>query len=137
MLTAILLAAAFGAAPPSPSSVPPDCLDVSDFKEVEVTLEGRLTREVFPGPPNYQDVRRGDAPEPTYIVGLRSPICLYDGETRHIDSVQIYTTHDLWARLRTARGHSVRIHGQGFGENTGHHHAPLVVDVDEVGVLRR
>jgi hypothetical protein len=136
MMTAILLAAAFGAASASPPPVTAACLDVSDLKDVEVTLEGRVTRHVFAGPPNYEDVGLGDAPEPTYILELRSPLCLYDGEIRQIDRAHLYTTQNLWAPLHAARGHSVRIHGRGFGETTGHHHAPLVVDVDEIVVER-
>jgi len=31
-------------------------------------LEGRLLTITFPGPPNYEDVQKGDTPEPTYVV---------------------------------------------------------------------
>ena len=140
MLTVLLFAAMSPAAPASPS-VPPNCLNLGsgdDLRDVEVTLEGRLTGHIFPGPPNYEDVRHGDAAEPAYILELRTPVCLYDGGVTHSETAHLYTSHDaLWAQLRSGRGHFVRVHGQGFGEITGHHRAPLVVDVDTLTIERR
>src|SRR6187397_2557136 len=46
------------------------CLDLKQ----SLSLEGTLNR-IFAGPPNYEDVRKGDTPEPTYILTLAEPMC--------------------------------------------------------------
>ena len=52
----------------------PACMEVGGTATSRFT--GRLTRPVFPGPPNYEDVRRGDAREPAYILTLDRPACV-------------------------------------------------------------
>src|SRR6516225_253302 len=58
------------------------CLNASanaaciDLKQKDaLSFEGTLNYRIFPGPPNYEDVRKGDTPEPTYILKLGDPIC--------------------------------------------------------------
>lgn len=51
---------------------------------------------MFAGPPNFEDVRKGDAPEPSYILALDSPC----------DAAQRRQDRELkllvWARARHA-----------------------------------
>jgi Domain of unknown function (DUF4431) len=121
----------------------PACIAIPPAGDAAVTLEGRLGRHVFPGPPNYEDVRSGDRPEPTYILTLAAPVCVDDGGEFadpgvRFDRVQLYTGTDaLWPRLRAGIGRRVRIQGQGFAAQTGHHHAPLVVDVAAIRIEGR
>lgn len=56
------LALVFAAAFTSPAAAA--CSDLS--KHPEISASGDLTRPMFAGPPNYEDVRKGDAPEPSY-----------------------------------------------------------------------
>jgi uncharacterized protein DUF4431 len=120
---------------------PPPCLQVGG--DATLTLEGRLSRHIFPGPPNYEDVRRGDEPETTYILTLPAPICIDDGgesadPDRRFDRVHLYTVNEaVWPRLRAGVGQQVRVQGRGFAEQTGHHHAPLVVDVSTIRIEGR
>jgi hypothetical protein len=135
---ALLLLLAAAAAPPAlvPAS-PWRCLDLRDPRR-EVALEGRLTLETFPGPPNYESVRRGDAPERHYILALRRDICIEDGgdfadPEERFRHVQLFSTRRrVAARLAGARGQRVRVRGQGIAANNARHHAPLVVDVREI-----
>jgi hypothetical protein len=53
------------------------------------SFEGKLTHKVFPGPPNYEDVRKGDKPEPSYILQLPKRTCV-SGSDEKIDRVQIF-----------------------------------------------
>ena len=47
-----------------------------DLKQTNVlSFEGTLNYRMFAGPPNYEDVRKGDTPEPTYILTLAELIC--------------------------------------------------------------
>lgn len=41
-----------------------------------VTLKGVLTRRTFPGPPNYESIRKGDRPETYWLIELAQPICV-------------------------------------------------------------
>jgi hypothetical protein len=121
----------------------PACLLLPQAGDRTLMLEGRLSRHVFPGPPNYEDVRRGDRPEPGYILTLPAPICIDDGGEfadpgLRFDRVHLYTGNDaLWPRLRAGVGHRVRVQGHGFPAETGHHRAPLVVDVGVISIEGR
>ena len=132
----MLLAAQLGAI--ATSAPQPACLQVGNMEEVEVALEGRLTVGEFAGPPNYQDVRRGDALERASLIELSQPICVANGGVERIRRVQLFSSRgSIGQRLETARGHRIRIRGEGFGAHTGHHHTPLVVDVRELEILGR
>lgn len=105
------------------------CLDLS--KQPTITASGELTRPMFAGPPNFQDVRKGDTPEPSYILTLDSPFCvsgddfLEDGKT--IDRIQLMDDKGILSKLV---GHSIDVKGNDpFGGHTGHHHAPVLMTV--------
>ena len=55
------------------SNFPSACL--SDEPTV-VKIAGTLTRKSFPGPPNYESVRKGDRAETYWFVELHSPVCV-------------------------------------------------------------
>jgi hypothetical protein len=118
------------------------CIDIAG-EEGGVVLEGRLEKHVYPGPPNYADVRRGDSPEDAYILVLDRSICIEDGgdfadPAERFVRVHLYTTTDAnWRRLRDGVGRRVHVEGSGFAAQTGHHRAPLVVDVNEIRVEGR
>ncbi|MGP0058669.1 MAG: DUF4431 domain-containing protein [Beijerinckiaceae bacterium] len=102
-----------------------------------------LTYKVFPGPPNYQDVRKGDKPEPAYILRLERPICVSGDEfidpDAKIDRIEIFPEYAdtkneaLWKALRNLIGKSVAVEGkEPFGAQTGHHHAPLLLPITRI-----
>jgi hypothetical protein len=49
------------------------CIDLK--QKDTLSFEGTLNYRIYPGPPNYEDVRKGDTPEPTYVLKLDDPIC--------------------------------------------------------------
>ena len=49
------------------------CIDVRQTDRL--SFQGTLSHQIFPGPPNFEDVRKGDAREPAYILTLDAPIC--------------------------------------------------------------
>ena len=115
------------------------CVSVADPR-ARVSVSGRLTLRRFAGPPNYESVAAGDAEERTFIVELPRAACLDDGGSfadpaQRFTAVQVSATRAaLMAALRSAVGRQVRVSGQGFAAQTGHHHAPLVVLADRVTV---
>jgi hypothetical protein len=118
------------------------CLDISG-EETKIALTGRLEERFYPGPPNYEDWRRGDAREGALILTLDRAICIDDGgnladPADRFDRVHLYTSTDAnWPGLRAGIGRRVHVRGSGFGAHTGHHRAPLVVDVSEIRVEGR
>jgi hypothetical protein len=112
------------------------CLDVRQTQPLAFT--GSLSHPVFPGPPNYEDVKKGDKPERPYIIKLDAPICATGDE--FLDSSQAFDTVQLLvddsaknssmlnSRLAQLAGNRVQVTGKsGFGAQTGHHHAPLLM----------
>ena len=84
-----------------------------DLKETNTfSFQGTLSYHIFAGPPNYEDVRKGDAPEATYILKLDEPICATGDDflnpSERIDKVQVYPAdagardndHELDMKLR-------------------------------------
>jgi hypothetical protein len=53
------------------------CIDLKQTSSL--SFEGTLSYRIFTGPPNYEDVRKGDTPEPAYILSLDVPICAKGG----------------------------------------------------------
>jgi len=112
------------------------CLNLVEQSKT-ISLDGTLTHKVFPGPPNYEDVRKGDKPEPTYILQLQKPICAL-GIDGPIDRVQLFPHQDsdghaLWAKLRSLIGKKVSVAGtDAFGSWSGHHHALLLLPITEI-----
>ncbi|MBR0776940.1 DUF4431 domain-containing protein [Bradyrhizobium diazoefficiens] len=135
---AMLLAAAMSLhAGPARSA----CLDVG--KDNPVSFVGTLTFRIFGGPPYNGGVTKGDTPEPAYILKLDRPICATGDEfvdpATSIDSVQVYPEWNqagsdaVAERLRRLVGMRVRVEGKSpFGAHTGHHHAPLLLQINRV-----
>ena len=122
------------------SSAKAACMDVSAGSP-QVILVGNVSKQVFPGPPNYESVANGDMPEQAWILLLDAPICIDDkGEfaepALQFDTAQVYSTLDpINAQLSRLVGARVRIIGHGFASHTGHHHAPLVVELTQISKL--
>ena len=116
---------------------PAGCLKFDWSGPVEV--RGLLSVRVFPGPPNYESVAHGDAPERTYLMKLPKPICVDDGANGFadpsvkFDMVHVTVANDgLWSKLRAGLGKNVLVTGEGHPAFTGHHREPLVVIASEV-----
>jgi hypothetical protein len=122
------------------SSANAACIDVKQTKSV--SFEGTLSYNIFPGQPNYEDVRKGDAPEPTYLPKLDAPICATgDDFLNRLDKIQVYPADSgvagrfLSIDLRRLAGKRVVVEGNSaFGAHTGHHHAPLLLPITNVAV---
>jgi len=110
-----------------------------------LSFEGALSYRIFAGPPNYEDVRKGDTPEPAYILSLGAPICATGDEFidpgKSFDKIQIYPAesngsgHALWRDLRQLAGKRVSVEGKSaFGAHDGHHHAPLLLPITAVAI---
>lgn len=73
-------------------------------------------------------------PQSAFILTLKTPACLdsddADMRVKQTLRVHIYSTREtVHAQIRQRVGKSVRVRGKPFGAHTGHHHAPIVMDV--------
>jgi len=98
-----------------------------------VAITGRLERRTYPGPPNYESVKTGDAAETGFYLVLAAPICSQPGATaggkRNVRLVQLVLDQRGYDSLRPRLGKSVTLRGTMFEAITGHHHAPLLLDL--------
>lgn len=135
------LAIAFLAATTSVSGVsaqPRTCMDLRK-PDAKVSVSGRLTVQIFAGPPNYESIAKGDAEEKVLILELPDRMCANDGEfiddNTKFDRVHVSSnTPALLDVLNAAVGRRVTVRGEAFGAHTAHHHAPLVLFAKEVTV---
>lgn len=101
---------------------------VADRPGAEV--EGVLARGMF--------TDAAGRPEQALILTLAAPVCLTGGEeTDNVPAsrtIHIFSTDDEIARrIQRFVDSTVRVRGAVFGAITAHHHAPIVMDVREIG----
>jgi hypothetical protein len=128
-----LLAISLGLVGPALIAVPTQaaCLKANADHQV---AEGRLTSVTF-SVPDY------NLKEQAYILKLSAPACL-DGEdfdkVENTDRIHVFSMDAaVRKRLRGFVGKLVRVDGSAFGEQTMHHHAPIVMIVTAIEALRK
>ena len=104
-----------------------------------------MNYRIFAGPPNYEDVRKGDTSEPTYILMLAEPICASGDE--FVDPRDKFSQFRFFPSPRTKRPRRCRETFDGwvgkrvvvevaspFGAHTGHHHAPPMLPITRIAI---
>jgi hypothetical protein len=105
------------------------CYDVS--RGEPKTLRGVLRYVIFPGSPSFQDVQKGDMPEPGYVLQLAHPICIagddFADPDQSFSEVQIVPTDATAGRMIHLADSAVDVAVvDPMAAETGHHHRPLV-----------
>jgi hypothetical protein len=126
-----------------------DCAFASNqvvyFEPNIVKLEGNVRMLTFPGQPNYESIKHGDAEETDAYLILSKPIdiALYDatdiGNNAAVKNVKfiqlVVDREDDWKQIK--EGNNVRIEGILFSALTGHHHARVLLRVNIVNVITK
>ena len=107
----------------------------SSYEPALTQLSGKLVRKVFPGPPSYESVQKGDEAEVVWLVKLDSPLCVkadivqpdLNPEHKNVRLVQLVLDGALLDRAKSLRGKYVVASGSLFGAHTGHHRTPLLL----------
>ncbi|MCC0033996.1 MAG: hypothetical protein H6887_01865 [Hoeflea sp.] len=121
---------------PAPAAQAAGCFDVSAGEPAR--LEGELSFRIFAGPPNFEDVQKGDSPEPGYVLTLPQPICLtgdadFTDPSYLFDEVQLVETEATAKAMRELRNRTVSVGlVNPMPAMTGHHHRPLVAWVSAI-----
>ena len=106
-----------------------------------VTLRGMLRSHVFPGPPNYESIKRGDRKERAIILMLAAPTCttsndppqgLDDPETDIREMQLVVTKSAHWKIVEWRLGKRVVVTGTLFHAHTGHHRTKVLIDVTNI-----
>lgn len=105
----------------------------------DVRLSGTIRRQTFPGPPNYEDISLGDAPETYWIIELGAPVDVIgiDGDSlavteRDIRSVQLVfgvSSKQSYSDYDGLVGKRVVVAGELFHGHTGHHKTEILISV--------
>jgi hypothetical protein len=109
-----------------------ECLS---YEPVEVTLTGKTSLKVFPGPPNYESVKQGDRPEPAWLLHLAKPICIKadpkNGDNlamQNVSVIHLVLRDKQFKQHRNLRKKgAVKFTGRLFHSFTGHHHADVLM----------
>lgn len=107
------------------------------YEPETVSITGKLHRQTFPGPPNYESVAGGDAPETGFYLTLDTAICTV-ADAAHdqaafasVKEIQLVLNDKLYKKLRPKLGTSIRLRGQLFAGFTGHHHTDVLLQVSD------
>ena len=107
------------------------------FEPSTVRITGVLKRRTYPGPPNYESISRGDQPETGYYLSLPRPLCVQSAGSdstvnqrrANVRLVQLLLDSAAYAQLRPRLGRTVTLSGTLSSAVTGHHHAPVLLQV--------
>src|SRR2546425_9707677 len=137
MLSSLVIFIAAGA----PTRAPPDVADSCyHYRPASVSLSGRLLQRTLPGPPNYQNIARGDRPQVVDLLILDAPICTiadykdspntdaFQGQ----DTIQVRRTESTWREVHRLSGHRVVVKGTLAEWALGPDRTPVVIDPTEV-----
>lgn len=105
------------------------------YEPTKVVIRGTLIRQTYPGPPNFESVANGDAPETGYYLKLAKALCT---EARPDEEASSYTNQRLiqlalspeqYAQMKPRLGQTVHVRGTLFESMTGHHHTSVLMNV--------
>ena len=107
--------------------------DCATFRGSELDFTGRLVALTFPGPPNYESIVSGDAPETHWYLQLPKAECW--SEFNHQLFYQLLLSAEDFDKYRSLLGSEVRVRGTLEEAISGHHHTPLVMTVKSLAKL--
>ncbi len=107
--------------------------DCATFRDAELDFTGRLVALTFPGPPNYESIVNGDAPETHWYLQLPRAACW--SEFDHQLFYQLLLSAEDFDRYRGFLGSEVHVRGTLEEAVSGHHHTPLVMTVKSLTKL--
>lgn len=95
-------------------------------------LSGILVEGIYPGPPEYESVERGDAAYTALLLHLTTPICVSEGfepgepAIESTELVQLACSPKRISRLKS--GERITVSGTLFSAHTGYHVTPALLD---------
>ena len=108
-----------------------------EYEPVVVSVTGTVVRETHPGPPNYEDITKGDKPETIWVLKLGKSICVNQGSELNeaendIREIQLVLKPEQYNQYHHLLGQMVSVSGTLFHSHTGHHHKRLLLTTNEI-----
>ena len=108
-----------------------------------IAIQGNLSRETFPGPPNYESIEKGDHPETYWVLGVNEPVCARGEDMENGDlymsaetqRLQLVMTGVQYNEFKSMMGCWVKVSGEVFIGHTGHHNTPVLLDLTRCGEI--
>ncbi len=106
-----------------------------------VELSGKLWREAFPGPPNYESIENGDQPQVVWILTTEEAFC---GNAMSFETEQLYRIDGELTRFQLVLNQeqyeanqslvfeNIKVSGIAFAGHTGHHHTSMLINVERL-----
>ena len=112
--------------------------DCHEYEGDAVSLLGTIRIEIFPGPPAFLSVHRGDRPEYELVLELDEPFCIHAEPEREegplpgierVEKVQALMPIDLplEAELLGRLGEEVWLHGKLVPPSDRYHYLPVLI----------
>src|SRR5574343_688180 len=106
------------------------------YEPAVTAVSGQLVRKTFAGPPNYESIKDGDRPETGFYLTLSKPVCAVETGGRDnndalqgVTLIQLILNQQGYQQLRPMLGKTIELKGTLSSAFTGHHHAPLLLQV--------
>lgn len=113
------------------------------YEPKSVRLTGMIRTLKYPGPPNYESIKDGDAEEVGSYIILNKPIDIEtlpkiqignDVFERNVRLIQLILRNDEH-RSKVEEGNYVSLTGTLSHALTGHHHARVLITIEKIEVL--
>ena len=108
------------------------------YEPAVVELKGVLKQVVFPGPPHFKSIQKGDTPETYWVLSMAQKTCV-EGDPG--DELNTQTEDDIgsfqlildnYDQYRKLVGKGIIVKGTLLHAFTGHHHTPVLLNVDAI-----
>ncbi len=120
----------------APEAWPEECLS---YEPAKIRLNGVIVSKIFPGPPEFESIEKGDRPETHWILKLSKPVCVngdpkneINTETeRNIKEIQLIIQEDDGRHMHLL-SRRVVVTGTLFHAHTGHHRTRVLMEVSGI-----
>lgn len=94
-----------------------------------------LFKKSFPGPPNYEDINKGDEEEIFWLVKTDTPFCVnensdWDKVSDQTEVQIVLSDFDFYKKRKSLINKNVTISGTLFSQHTGHHKTETLITVE-------
>ncbi|MBN2317476.1 MAG: DUF4431 domain-containing protein [Acidobacteria bacterium] len=108
-----------------------------EYEPNVVNLSGTLIRETYPGPPDFENVSKGDEPETIWVLQLKDAVCVFASDEINVredgvKEVQLILKPEQYRQYRNLLGQQVQVTGTLFRSHTGHHYKPLLLKTSDI-----
>jgi len=118
-----------------------EILECLDSEPTVVKISGKIYEKVFPGPPNYESVEKGDRRENYWILKLDAPVCVAITSQeeswikfikKDIKEIMLVLRGDMHKKFGHLMQKRVFVTGTLWEAHTAHHRTPVLITVEDI-----